>query len=166
MPKECTQRTHVNLWGRYGSQLTTLDWTNTAHSWLLRFFVEFYSVMVRNSFVKTVTPIGRFSAFQGEKMSAAGSNPNLSQDVWIEELDDSLELKQVSIRSKSHFTGFSFGRALEGPQVVRSKVGLSDSIRLARWDKPPEDHHELLVVMLQWNQIQSFRKTRRKQHTI
>ena len=166
MAKECTQRTHVNLWGRYGSQLTTLDWTNTAHSWLLRFFVEFYSDMVRNSFVKTVTPIGRFSAFQGEKMSAAGSNPNLSQDVWIEELDDSLELKQVSIRFKSPFSGFSFGRALEGPQVVLSKVDLSDSIRLARWDKPPEDHLELLVVMLQLNQIQSFRKTRRKQHTI
>ena len=65
-------------------------------------------------------------------MSAAGSNPNLSQDVWIEELDDSLELKQVSIRFKSRFTGFSFGRALEGPQVVPSKVDLSDSIRLAR----------------------------------
>ena len=65
-------------------------------------------------------------------MSAAGSNPNLSQDVWIEELDDSLELKQVSIRFKSHVTCFSFGRALEGPQVVRSKVDLSDSIRLAR----------------------------------
>ena len=64
------------------------------------------------------------------------------------------------------FYCFSFGRALEGPQVVLSKVDLSDSIRLARWDKPPEDHHELLVVLLQLNQIQPFRKTRRKQHTI
>ena len=48
----------------------------------------------------TVTPRGPFLTFQVKRMAGVGATiPNLSEDVSIEELADSVELKQVSAQS-------------------------------------------------------------------
>ena len=77
-----------------------------------------------------------FFTFQIKRMAGgAATIPNLSEDVSIEELGDSEELKQVSAQSNqtiSPQSHFSFGIALEGTKVENSKMDLSGFSRLAR----------------------------------